>query len=258
MKTIRIGDVQNALVRVILWQVGREPITDRDLEKAKHYFHNRCAYCGEVKNLIFDHAIPINKTSLGQRRVGNLVPSCSNCNQRKGQRDFRDYLRDDPKGIDKISKISEYMEQQNYVPLSDDKQVRALLDAARKQVVDTAEEYIATIRKLLTDSPAAQPSPLSESPAIPALSAVASNRPDRVNQSTLASPDWAKILEIKRAGNRSWINLRRGCLDQMGAGVYHGTPKVRAASRAFAKRLMRRRDYNLLTLSPCWISGLSV
>jgi hypothetical protein len=48
--------------------------------------------------------------------------------------------------------------------------------------------------------------------------------------------DLAKIYPIKRATNRSWINLRRGCLDQMGVNVSHGTRNVRASSRAFAKK----------------------
>src|SRR6266705_128014 len=98
MKITRIGDVQNSLIRLILWQVGKEPITDRHLRAAKDHFNNECAYCGEKKDLDFDHAVPINKTSLGQQRVGNLVPSCTDCNQKKGQRHFNDYLSSDPDG----------------------------------------------------------------------------------------------------------------------------------------------------------------
>jgi hypothetical protein len=49
--------------------------------------------------------------------------------------------------------------------------------------------------------------------------------------------DWAKIAEIRKAANRSWINLRRGCLDQMGVNISHGTPKVGASSRTFAKKV---------------------
>jgi 5-methylcytosine-specific restriction endonuclease McrA len=86
MKTVRIGDVQNALVRLILWQIDREPITDVHLRASKDYFDNQCTYCGEEKNLVFDHAVPINRTALGQHRIGNLVPSCSDCNQKKDKK----------------------------------------------------------------------------------------------------------------------------------------------------------------------------
>jgi hypothetical protein len=136
MKTIRVGDVQNSLVRLILWQVGKESITDRHLREAKAFFGDRCAYCDEEKELHFDHAAPINKTSLGQHRVGNLVPSCGNCNQEKGQRDFRQYLCTDPNGDIKIKKILEYMKRHNYVPLNDDKRIKALLEEARKETAE--------------------------------------------------------------------------------------------------------------------------
>jgi len=39
----------------------------------------------------------------------------------------------------------------------------------------------------------------------------------------------AQIRVIKERSNRSYSNLRKGCLDQMGVGVVHGTPNVRAS-----------------------------
>jgi HNH endonuclease len=152
MKTIRIGDVQNSLVRLILWQARREPITDGHLTLARNFFNNKCAYCGEQNNLHFDHAVPINKTSLGQHRVGNLIPSCSDCNQRKGKKDFREYLRERLDGDQKIAKILAYMEAQNYVPLDDEKEVKEVkevLDEARKELADVAEKYIKMTDNLL-------------------------------------------------------------------------------------------------------------
>jgi HNH endonuclease len=235
MKIIRIGDVQNSLVRFILWQIDREP-TDRHLQPAKDYFDNKCVYCGEGEGLDFDHAVPINKKSLGQGRVGNLVPSCGDCNQKKGQKDFREYLKGDPDGDKKIAKILAYMASKNYVPLGDNKQVKLLIEAARAEIAGVAEKYIAAIRNLLTDSPTALPPPPSGPPAFPTLPSVVSMASNGVNRSTGTNPKLAKIYEIKRRMNRSWINLRRGCLDQMGVSVPHGTPKVGASSRAFAKK----------------------
>jgi hypothetical protein len=148
MKIIRLGDVQNSLVRLILWQIDREP-TDRHMQAAKDHFDNKCAYCGEKKNLDFDHAVPINKTSLGQHRVGNLVPSCGDCNQKKGQKDFREYLRGEPDGDKKMGKILAYMASKNYVPMGDNKQVRALIETARVEIAGVAEKYIAAIKNLM-------------------------------------------------------------------------------------------------------------
>jgi hypothetical protein len=45
------------------------------------------------------------------------------------------------------------------------------------------------------------------------------------------------IREMCARKHRSLVNLRRGCLDLMGASVVHGTPKVGASSRAFARRV---------------------
>jgi hypothetical protein len=245
MKTIRIGDVQNSLIRLILWQVGREPI-DRHLRAAKDFFHNKCAYCAEEKKLHFDHAVPINKTSLGQHRVGNLVPSCAECNQEKGHRDFREFLTGKLDGDRKIEKISAYMTRNSYVPLTDDNQIKELIEAARQEVAGIADRCIVAIDKLLGGSPTALPPPLPELttvlaltavPALRALPSVVSNGSNGVNGLTHTDqPNLATISEIKKAKNRSWINLRWGCLDQMGVSVPWGTLNVRDSSRTFAKK----------------------
>jgi hypothetical protein len=236
MKTIRIGDVQNSLIRLILWQIKSEPILDKHLQAAKSYFDNKCAYCEERNDLHFDHAVPINKTSLGLHRVGNLVSSCAECNQQKGQRDFRVFLKGTSDGDRKIDKISTYMTSLNYVPLSDDNQIKELIEAARQEVASVSERCIVAISKLLASNPAALPPLTAELPAIPVLSAVVSQGSDGVNGSTHAASVLEQIKAIRERMNRSWINLRRGCLDQMGVGVPHGTPTVGASSRTFAKK----------------------
>ncbi len=251
MKITRIGDVQNSLIRLILWQVGKEPITDRHLRAAKDHFNNECAYCGEKKDLDFDHAVPINKTSLGQQRVGNLVPSCTDCNQKKGQRHFNDYLSSDPDGDIRISRILKYMQKCSYTPLGNNENIKALLENARKEVAAVADKHIAAVNKLLAESPT-MPSPSPEFPAAPvlcALPSVVSDGSNAVNGSPYTDTDLAKIClakiyDIKRRMNRSWLNLRRGCLDQMGVSVPHGTPKVGASSRAFAKRSFEATGLN--------------
>lgn len=44
------------------------------------------------------------------------------------------------------------------------------------------------------------------------------------------------LLAVKRQGNRSWIQLRRGCLDLQGLPVQHSTPNIAASSRTFARQ----------------------
>lgn len=44
------------------------------------------------------------------------------------------------------------------------------------------------------------------------------------------------LLKLKRQANRSWVHLRRGCLDLLGEPVEHSTPSVAASSRTFARK----------------------
>lgn len=49
-----------------------------------------------------------------------------------------------------------------------------------------------------------------------------------------------EIEKIKPVmAHRSWRDLRRGSFDQLGVAVHHGTSKVGASSRAFAKRVSK-------------------
>lgn len=73
-----------------------------------------CAYCGE-KATHLDHLFPLIKdgfpTGYGTE-PGNLVPCCGNCNQSKGNKNWKDYIEqinknkvDAQKRIDNINKL---------------------------------------------------------------------------------------------------------------------------------------------------------
>jgi hypothetical protein len=96
-----------------------------------------------------DHAVPINKAKLGEHRIGNLVPSCQECNAKKGDRDYREYLAGDD---EKIKTIELYMESRNYVPLGDNEQVRMILELAHKEVSSLANRYVVIINSLFPDN----------------------------------------------------------------------------------------------------------
>jgi hypothetical protein len=148
-KTTRIGDVQNSLVRVILWKIGEAPASDTRLRAAKAaaitYFGGRCAYCGERPPDDLDHAIPINRDHLGQHCIGNLIPSCKECNAKKGRWDFRAFLRDKPDGEQRIARILAYMAANGYTPLEDNPEFKALIETARADVAKVASRCIAEI-----------------------------------------------------------------------------------------------------------------
>jgi hypothetical protein len=140
-----IGNGQNLVIRNILSNIGEESFGEADWYATKRHFANRCAYCGEEKDLIIDHAVPINRTKLGEHRLGNLVPSCKDCNERKGDKDFREFLAGDDA---KIAQIAAHMESKRYIPLSDNAQIKMILELAYKEVGSLADRYVAIINNL--------------------------------------------------------------------------------------------------------------
>jgi len=144
-----IGKAQNLVVRNILSSLGNESLSEKDWHNAKSYFLNRCAYCGNESDLLMEHAVPINKAKLGEHRIGNLVPSCKECNDKKHEKDYREYLAGDD---ERIKTIESYMESRNYVPLGDNEQVRMILELAHKEVSALADRYIKIINSLFPDN----------------------------------------------------------------------------------------------------------
>lgn len=147
-RSIAIGDGQNAVIRFILSKLGQEVFDEDDWKTTKSYFDNRCAYCCALTDLEMDHAIPINKTKLGEHRLGNVIPSCKNCNRDKNHRDFVEYLGDDQ---EKIARIQSYMKDRKYVPLGDNRQVKLVLEQAYREVAPLANRYIAIINGVLAE-----------------------------------------------------------------------------------------------------------
>jgi 5-methylcytosine-specific restriction endonuclease McrA len=144
-----IGNAQNLFIRNILSSIGLESFNEEDWNATKNYFSHRCAYCGIETELLIEHAIPINKEKLGEHRLGNLVPSCALCNNNKGGKDFRDFLEGNNAAI---SRIEEYMDSRNYVPLEDNEQIKKILNIAHKEVAALADRYITIINELFSES----------------------------------------------------------------------------------------------------------
>ncbi|MER2266794.1 HNH endonuclease [Methylobacterium oxalidis] len=144
--SVAIGDAQNVFIRFILSNLGEESFAGRDWELAKDFFTGRCAYCGEEPVSHMDHGFPINKTSLGEHRLGNLIPSCAACNSRKHDSNVSDLTW---LSQERRSKIETYMESRGYVPLEGNQIVQALLDQAHKDVAALAERYVAILNTVL-------------------------------------------------------------------------------------------------------------
>ncbi len=144
-----IGNCQNLLVRNILSNLGQESFNDNNWKETKEYFSNQCAYCDLSGDLVMDHVIPINRESLGEHRLGNLVPSCSSCNAKKAGNDYRDFLESQQQ---RIEKIEGYMESRNYDPLGDNDQVEMILNMAYQEVAQVSKRYIKILNELFPNN----------------------------------------------------------------------------------------------------------
>lgn len=145
-----IGNAQNYLVRNILSRLGDEQFNALQWQAVADAFGRACAYCGADGELVMDHVVPINKQALGEHRLGNLVPSCRPCNARKAERDFREFLVDDPI---RIAAIEAHMASQGYKPIGDHAQLRAIIEFAHQDVRNLADRYVAIINTVLTGNP---------------------------------------------------------------------------------------------------------
>jgi hypothetical protein len=159
-KATAVGDAQNLFIRVILSNIGHESFAQRNWEDTKRYFDGNCAYCDEVKELHMDHVVPINKTNLGEHRLGNLIPSCKKCNDDKYYANLEEFLGDK---IERIAKIKSYIVSRNYIPLGDNTQIKMILKQAHEEVKALAERYIAIINTVVSDGPSAGRAVASES-----------------------------------------------------------------------------------------------
>ncbi len=130
-----IGNAQNLLVRNILSNLGDEVFSENDWKETKDFFDNCCVYCGSDEKLVMEHAVPINKSMLGEHRLGNIVPSCNNCNDKKGPQSYDQFLKDETR----LKKIEAYMELKNYESLNSYPQSEIIAELLEKAYLDTAE-----------------------------------------------------------------------------------------------------------------------
>ncbi|PJJ53759.1 HNH endonuclease [Mumia flava] len=148
-----IGDSQNLLVRYVLGQLEFEAFSEKHWLTAKNSLGFSCVYCGTERDLVIDHAVPISRDSLGEHRLGNLVPACRSCNSSKSQRRYDDFLS--AEAPDRIALIETHMGEHGYEPLVDRldpdtaEEVRHLLNSAREKVADAAANAIDAINDVL-------------------------------------------------------------------------------------------------------------
>lgn len=149
-KSMAIGNAQNWIVRNLLGRLGDHGFSRADWERVRDgTFGGRCAYCGQPGRLEMEHAIPISIEKLGEHHLGNLVPACRDCNSRKGDADYAQFLADKP---ERKRAIDAHMARHDYRPLHDAGSVRALLEAAHEETRTMTDRYARLLNELARDS----------------------------------------------------------------------------------------------------------
>jgi hypothetical protein len=93
------------------------------------FFHDRCAFCGiedtgnKRTGIIPDHLIAASK--YGELCLGNVVPACHTCNDRRGDKPWAEFLN----GLhlenrkQNVRRITTYMQKYPYRIIDDPKEV---------------------------------------------------------------------------------------------------------------------------------------
>ncbi len=84
------------------------------------FFRDRCAFCGKEHTgsnrtgIIPDHLIPASQ--YGELCLGNTVPSCQDCNDSRGDKDWRSFIRSSPQGNARalLSRIEKHLKAYPY------------------------------------------------------------------------------------------------------------------------------------------------
>lgn len=84
-------------------------------------FGGLCIFCGSPgtaanRGIVPDHLIPV--TRFGELILGNTVPACQTCNDARGERDWRPFLRSRFPGDAKaqIATVESHLKKYNYHP----------------------------------------------------------------------------------------------------------------------------------------------
>lgn len=99
----------------------RQTMRKEQWEQIKLEFGGLCVFCGqsgtqENRGIVPDHLIPV--TRFGELVTGNTVPACQTCNDSRGEKDWRPFLRErfpgDPEAS--IARIEQYLARHPYHP----------------------------------------------------------------------------------------------------------------------------------------------
>ena len=99
----------------------RQTMSKADWKRVLEEFNAICVFCGseetaENRGIVPDHLIPV--TQFGELVLGNTVPACQTCNDSRGERAWRPFLRtrflSDSEA--QINKVESHLAKHHYHP----------------------------------------------------------------------------------------------------------------------------------------------
>lgn len=99
----------------------RQTMSKAQWARVLEEFGGLCIFCGspgtaENRGIVPDHLIPV--TRFGELVLGNTVPACQTCNDSRGEKDWRPFLRARFPGNPEaqITRVEAHLEKYHYQP----------------------------------------------------------------------------------------------------------------------------------------------
>ena len=131
----------------------RQTMPKAQWERIKQEFGGRCVFCGETstkenRGIVPDHLIPV--TQFGELVIGNTIPACQTCNDSRGEKDWRPFLRDRFRGDAQaqIQRIEDYLKRHPYHPPSPDSALSERDRRDYQQLLQDWESFLERARRL--------------------------------------------------------------------------------------------------------------
>jgi hypothetical protein len=152
--TTHFGRMQYNVARGLREIVApRQTISSATWQSVLDDFGGLCIFCGEAgttenRGIVPDHLVPVTK--FGELVLGNTVPACQTCNDSRGEREWRPFLRSVFSGDAEaqIGRVEAHLQKYDYRPVSLEEALSASERKAYEALLNEWEEMLHKARRL--------------------------------------------------------------------------------------------------------------
>lgn len=131
----------------------RQTMPKAQWQRVLEEFGGLCIFCGspgtaENRGIVPDHLIPV--TRFGELVMGNTVPACQKCNDSRGEKDWRPFLRTTYPGDAEaqIKTVEAHLERHQYHPATLEEALSPSEQASYIKLIEKWESLLKSARKL--------------------------------------------------------------------------------------------------------------